>query len=75
MVPIFKTGWKKQLDEDDLYETLDEHASEILGNEMEEAWRLQLLKEKPSLWIAICRVFLPKLLVLSLLFITGEVLK
>lgn len=75
MVPVFKRGWKKQLGEEDLFATLNEHASERLGNDLEAVWKKQLLKEKPSLWIAICKVFVPRLLVLSVLFLTGEALK
>lgn len=32
---IFKTGKDKELNENDLYETLDEHTSSILGDRLE----------------------------------------
>jgi hypothetical protein len=35
VLDIFKLGFKKDLETEDLYETLDEHRSEFLGNKLE----------------------------------------
>lgn len=35
MVNLFKKGQKKELEENDLYGTLDEYKSSSLGNELE----------------------------------------
>lgn len=46
MLPIFRRNYKKGLEEDDLYKTLDEHASKELGDRLESIWEKQHRKHK-----------------------------
>ncbi|XP_025202264.1 probable multidrug resistance-associated protein lethal(2)03659 isoform X2 [Melanaphis sacchari] len=61
MLNLFKTGRKRELEENDLYITLSDHTSSLLGNELEKKWNLELesafkLKRKPSLTRALIRM-------------------
>ncbi|RZC33096.1 multidrug resistance-associated protein [Asbolus verrucosus] len=57
-IPIFKKGLKKELSEEDLYQTLREHESNRLAKKLEKAWDDQLKQNlKPSLWKAIWKIF------------------
>lgn len=73
--PIFYKGFRKQLNEDDLYETLHGHESTILGNRLEEAWREEEDDYKnPSLWRALWKVFGNELLGYGIVLFFYEVL-
>ncbi|CAH1738402.1 unnamed protein product [Aphis gossypii] len=61
LLNLFKTGRKRDLEENDLYITLSDHTSSLLGNELEKKWKLELasafkLKRKPSLMRALIRM-------------------
>ncbi|XP_026820568.1 probable multidrug resistance-associated protein lethal(2)03659 isoform X1 [Rhopalosiphum maidis] len=61
MLNLFKTGRKRDLEENDLYITLNDHNSSLLGNELEKKWKLELasafkLKRNPSLTRALIRM-------------------
>ncbi|KAL3283217.1 hypothetical protein HHI36_006366, partial [Cryptolaemus montrouzieri] len=73
--PIFYKGLRSQLNEDDLYETLKEHESTILGNRLEEAWQEeQEYYKNPSLWRALWKVFGNELLGYGIILFFYEVL-
>ncbi|XP_030766732.1 probable multidrug resistance-associated protein lethal(2)03659 isoform X2 [Sitophilus oryzae] len=57
--PLFIKGFKKDLLEDDLYPSLKEHDSKILGDKLEREWHTELKKKpnNPSLWKALAKVF------------------
>ena len=54
---LFRTGVKKELQEEDIYETLNDLKSSKLGDILETEWKSELLKEKPSFSRALWRVF------------------
>lgn len=56
-LPFFIKGCRKDLDEDDLYDALDEHKSNKLGNKLETEWQKELTKEDPKFWKALWRSF------------------
>lgn len=58
MFPIFRKAYKSGLNEDDLFEPLDEHKSSILGDTLERVWRQEHRKHKRSaLHRALFRMF------------------
>ncbi|KAK9869799.1 hypothetical protein WA026_003531 [Henosepilachna vigintioctopunctata] len=74
-IPIFYKGLKKQLNEEDLYETLKEHESSSLGDQLEEAWKDEQDDYKnPSLWRAFSRVFGREILSYGIILFFYEVL-
>lgn len=61
-IPTFIQGFKRDLEESDLTETLSEHKSNRLGNKMEKCWkdeevRATKAKTKPSLQRVLFKVF------------------
>lgn len=62
-IPTFIQGFKRDLEETDLTETLTEHKSSRLGNKMEKAWKAEerrILKKptkSPSLHRVLWKVF------------------
>jgi ATP-binding cassette subfamily C (CFTR/MRP) protein 4 len=61
-IPTFIQGFKRDLEESDLTETLTEHKSSRLGNKMEKAWKAEEVramkaKSTPSLQRVLFKVF------------------
>ncbi|KRT78583.1 ABC transporter ATP-binding protein, partial [Oryctes borbonicus] len=61
-LPTFWNGFKRDLEEKDLYETLNEHKSSYLGDKIELAWRKEeerakRLQKPPSLRRVLIKVF------------------
>ncbi|XP_063913947.1 probable multidrug resistance-associated protein lethal(2)03659 isoform X1 [Zophobas morio] len=56
-IPIFRIGLKKDISEEDIYQTLQHHQAEGLANRLEKAWKSQLKNPDPSLWKAMLKVF------------------
>lgn len=81
MVPIFKKGYGKQLDIDDLYKPLKSDKSKILGDRLEKQWNALLIKckntpKEPSYLKALLLTFWPELLFLaSILFVISLILE
>ncbi|PNF34544.1 hypothetical protein B7P43_G10750, partial [Cryptotermes secundus] len=74
---IFKLGVKKNLETEDLYETLDEHRSELLGNKLEGLWNEELQQAKaqhagPSLLRVLVKCFGGSVLWLGLAMAVSE---
>ncbi|XP_029164699.1 probable multidrug resistance-associated protein lethal(2)03659 [Nylanderia fulva] len=62
-IGLFKTGYRKDLEIEDLFDPLKADESGLLGNRLEKQWKIQLKnsriwKRKPSLLKAISRTFL-----------------
>ncbi|KAJ8983678.1 hypothetical protein NQ317_003466 [Molorchus minor] len=58
MLPLFVKGFKKELNEDDMYGAMEAHESNKLGSKLEASWSYEIAhKKNPSLWRALLRVF------------------
>nr|XP_023018986.1 multidrug resistance-associated protein 4-like [Leptinotarsa decemlineata] len=68
-------GLKKEMDEDDIYETEKSQESAMLGGKLEMAWKRELNKENPSLARALFRVFGGELAIFALYHIFAESVK
>ncbi|XP_003699290.2 ATP-binding cassette sub-family C member 4 isoform X1 [Megachile rotundata] len=76
-IDLFKTGYKKVLQIDDLYNPLKNDRSNLLGDRLEKRWNNELenskrYKRRPSLLRAIFRAFLWEYVVLGLMQILNE---
>jgi len=62
VLDIFKLGYKRDLKIEDLYDALDEHRSDFLGDKLEKMWhqevqRVKIKKKSPSLFRVFVRCF------------------
>jgi ATP-binding cassette subfamily C (CFTR/MRP) protein 1 len=57
MTPMMKYGYKHYLTQDDLWNLRPRDSTRVTGNQLEEAWAIELEKKHPSLWIALFRAF------------------
>lgn len=58
MFPIFKKAFKHGLNEEDLFEPLDEHKSCLIGDKLERIWKNEFRKnEKTALHWALFKCF------------------
>ncbi|XP_035533961.1 multidrug resistance-associated protein 4-like [Morone saxatilis] len=78
--PLFRTGYKRRLEEDDMYEVLPEDGSETLGQELHSYWDHEVqmaTKElrKPRLSKAIMKCYWKSYAVLGLFTLIEEVIK
>ncbi|XP_043261450.1 uncharacterized protein LOC122402590 [Colletes gigas] len=76
-IGLFKTGYKKVLQTDDLYDPLKTDRSNVLGDRLEKQWNVEVDKSKkgkyrPSLLKAIFRTFLWEYFLLGLMQILNE---
>ncbi|KAK1124888.1 hypothetical protein K0M31_006238 [Melipona bicolor] len=74
---LFKTGYRKILQTEDLYTPLQTDRSNVLGDRLEKRWKIELENSKkrktnPSLLRAIFRTFLWEYTVLALMQILNE---
>lgn len=74
---MFFKGRKRELVQDDLYEALDSHKSNVLGDKLSTAWANEKRKcerngKKPSLLKAIIKVFGWQLMVMGLILAALE---
>ncbi|XP_060517933.1 ATP-binding cassette subfamily C member 4-like [Cylas formicarius] len=74
IVPLFRKGFKRDLEEDDLYPALSAHDSTYLGDKLEREWEKEVKNKKdPSLWKALMRVFGKQVAVLGVAYLIIEV--
>lgn len=76
-IGLFKTGYKKILEREDLYEPLKVDRSNLLGNRLEKRWKIELenskkWKRNPSLLKTIFRTFLWEYFLLGVIQILNE---
>lgn len=76
-ISLFKTGYKKVLEPDDLFDPLKVDRSTLLGDRLEKRWKIELenskkWKRSPSLVKAIFRTFLWEYSMLGLVQILNE---
>ncbi|XP_068086467.1 ATP-binding cassette subfamily C member 4 isoform X2 [Anabrus simplex] len=62
MLKVFRTGYKREIEVDDLFDPLDEHQSQKLGDTFQRRWekeleRAQKRKKEPSLLRVIAKTF------------------
>jgi ATP-binding cassette subfamily C (CFTR/MRP) protein 1 len=57
MTPMMKYGYKHYLTQDDMWNLRNRDTTRVTGDLLEKSWEKELLKKKPSLWIALFRAF------------------
>jgi ATP-binding cassette, subfamily C (CFTR/MRP), member 1 len=57
MTTMMKYGYRHYLTQDDLWNLRRRDTTKVTGNQLQEAWDLELEKKNPSLWIAMFRAF------------------
>ena len=57
MTSLMKYGYKHYLTQDDLWNLRHRDTTKVTGNQLQEAWNLELENKNPSLWIAMFRAF------------------
>ena len=57
MTPLMKHGYREFLTQDDLWNLRERDTCRVTGDQMQEAWDIELEKKHPSLWIAMARAF------------------
>ncbi|VVC32367.1 Hypothetical protein CINCED_3A020730 [Cinara cedri] len=78
MLNLLKTARKRDLNENDLYATLNNHKSSLLGNELEKKWKNELINAKnanrePSLLRVLFQMFAGQILIIALVQILIDV--
>ncbi|VVC32376.1 ABC transporter type 1, transmembrane domain,ABC transporter-like,P-loop containing nucleoside triphosphate [Cinara cedri] len=78
LLDLFKIGKQRDLEEKDLYKTLEEHLSSPLGNELENKWNTELAiackkKRNSSLLRVLIRMFGAKYLMYGIILATDEI--
>lgn len=75
MLPIFRTNYKYGLKEDDLFDPLEEHRSERLGEQLERIWYQEHKKhKKTALHVALFKLFGLPFTLLGLLKAVNEII-
>ncbi|KAJ9591425.1 hypothetical protein L9F63_002031, partial [Diploptera punctata] len=75
---LFKKGYRKDLEVDDLYDVLEEDRSDLLGNTLERVWNQELKlakkrKKKPSFLKVLVKCFGPKAMFLGVMLGIAEI--
>lgn len=75
MLPIFRRNYKKGLQENDLFEPLEEHRSSKLGDKLSQIWEQEYRTHKKSaLHRALLKLFGLELAILGILKLINELL-
>nr|CAD7603849.1 unnamed protein product [Timema genevievae] len=78
-IKLFKTGYSKAIEEEDLFETLKEDRSKLLGNNLEKNWakeveRAGAIKTNASLFRALVKTFSWDFVMLGLFVFANDVI-
>ncbi|KAL7370299.1 hypothetical protein ABVT39_025137 [Epinephelus coioides] len=78
--PLFRTGYKRRLEEDDMYEVLTEDRSENLGDDLQRYWDHEVQKatkelRKPGLTKSIIRCYWKPYALLGIFTLIEEIIK
>ncbi|CAG2055410.1 unnamed protein product [Timema podura] len=78
-IKLFKTGYSKAIEEEDLFETLKEDRSKLLGNNLEKNWakeveRAGAIKTNASLFRALVKTFSWDFVILGLFVFANDVI-
>lgn len=69
-------GFRKRLNKEDLLQPLQSQESKRIGKKLEESWNKEVTTStNPSLWRALCRVFLLKFAGFGVMYLITESLK
>ncbi|KAL3283209.1 hypothetical protein HHI36_006358 [Cryptolaemus montrouzieri] len=75
MFPIFYRTWKKGLNEEDLFEVLEEHKSSSLGDRVQEIWNKEhKISTKYALHRALFRIYAAKSTLAAIVKLIDEIL-
>ncbi|CAO1401294.1 unnamed protein product [Diamesa serratosioi] len=73
-IDIFRKGYSKVLELEDLFKPLEVDKSEVLGTRLEKNWFKQLGgKKRPSLIKALCRTFWPEYTLLGIIAVINDI--
>nr|CAD7402900.1 unnamed protein product [Timema poppensis] len=78
-IKLFKTGYSKAIEEEDLFETLKEDRSKLLGNNLEKNWmkeveRAGAIKTNASLFRALVKTFSWDFVILGLFVFANDII-
>lgn len=65
---MFKLGLKKPIDSQDIYKNLTEHGAARITDRFSEHWEAEKCRKRPRIFNVIRKVFLNKVIGLSILF-------
>jgi len=72
---LFRIGFRRELEIEDIWDIPSHSASEKLGKKLLAAWEVELFKAKPSLTAAVIHVFRGRFFALLLLSIFNWLIK
>ncbi|KAJ3652232.1 hypothetical protein Zmor_018213 [Zophobas morio] len=68
-IPVILKGWKKELNEDDLYAPLHEYESKRLGDKLEQLWEEDMhFRKSPNLWRCLIKQFAAEFMFYGILY-------
>lgn len=72
--PIFEIGWKRSIEEDDIYTVENDMQSELHTEAFAKGWELECKKKEPKLFRVMLKMYLYKVLSFGVLYAVVETL-